>query len=649
MKENLISVIVCSYNQEGTIARALDSVLMQQCHIPFEIIIGEDGSSDGTLTICQDYARRYPDTIRLMNNKQNKGVVNNYFDCLLAAKGELVADCAGDDFWVDPLKLEKEVTIMAKHPDVTMVLTRWNWYDEQTQQTIPGPPPPFTTDIVKGTDAIEAILTQTDMSVFHLCTSLYRASAFQKAYEEDNSIFRNKTFGTEDIQVAFVMARQGNIAYLPDVTMHYSTGKPSASQLVDDEKQFWFVHGITDLCHYLTEKYHIHSERINQSFTSRIFALAMHAFRSHNSLLFQETMRCEAAWNIRQTRKTKIAYAVMRHPWLWTFGLQVRRIYVTLKQKRHHEYRVEANFTGRLGNQLFIYAYARKLLEMQQARKELYANFEGTKGGSEEDGFTDSIRYFHVFPYQTKTYNLIRHDGSWLQKLLYFIYVICMKLPIIADNRERFIALNRSVEWSGLYYTGVEDKARIPRPVSTKSVFVSGFFQDKQNFDSIRHILIKELTPKYPPLSHNQHLYQVANFTNSVCVSIRRGDFLTPQNKSNFYICTPSYFQKAILVMKEKVDNPVFIFFSDDIKWVQQNIQVQDIPCYYESGNDPVWEKLRLMYSCHHFIISNSTFSWWAQYLGRHNDKIVVCPSRWYANPAWTSNLIEDSFITIDV
>jgi glucosyltransferase len=104
--EDKISVIVATYNQEDTIARTLDSVLMQQCHVPIEIILGEDCSTDGTLAVCQRYADEHPDVIRLIANKQNKGLVDNYFDCMLAAQGKYIADCAGDDFWTDPLKLE---------------------------------------------------------------------------------------------------------------------------------------------------------------------------------------------------------------------------------------------------------------------------------------------------------------------------------------------------------------------------------------------------------------------------------------------------------------------------------------------------------------------------------------------------------------
>jgi hypothetical protein len=96
------------------------------------------------------------------------------------------------------------------------------------------------------------------------------------------------------------------------------------------------------------------------------------------------------------------------------------------------------------------------------------------------------------------------------------------------------------------------------------------------------------------------------------------------------YFESAKYFEIIREQIKKKVKNPVFFTFSDDIEWVRNNMNFGDnTKIYYESGNDPVWEKLRLMYNCKHFVISNSTFSWWAQYLSRNKDKIVIAPSRW--------------------
>ena len=68
---------------------------------------------------------------------------------------------------------------------------------------------------------------------------------------------------------------------------------------------------------------------------------------------------------------------------------------------------------------------------------------------------------------------------------------------------------------------------------------------------------------------------------------------------------------------------------------------------YYEDGTDTVQEKLRMMYSCKHFVISNSTFSWWAQYLSRNPNKIVVSPNRWY-NSRFQTALIGKDWILLD-
>ena len=129
-------------------------------------------------------------------------------------------------------------------------------------------------------------------------------------------------------------------------------------------------------------------------------------------------------------------------------------------------------------------------------------------------------------------------------------------------------------------------------------------------------------------------------------MSIRRGDFLDPKYKKLHYVCDEKYFEKAITIIKTKVKNPVFIFFSDDIEWVKTNIKTYGIICYYESGKDEVFEKLRLMSMCKHFIISNSTFSWWAQYLCKNPYKIVISPRKWLNNNE-ESGLIDESWIKI--
>ena len=317
---------------------------------------------------------------------------------------------------------------------------------------------------------------------------------------------------------------------------------------------------------------------------------------------------------------------------------------------KHKSIILGVDYIGRLGNQLFTYAYVRQLMEKKSLDNySIIANFTRTAGGEICEGFTDSLCHFNVKPYSKEDVHLVMHYGSLLQRMAFLVYEVFLRIGLL----RRFEAFSEWVyKWLDgydIYLSSPADKARTLNDIKPcSSVFVRGFFQDSKNFDDIRPVLLEEFTPRYPALNQNRELYDVAARDGSVCVSIRCGDFMSSQYKKDYYVCTPRYFQEAISIMKSRVKQPIFIFFSDDIEWVKNNIAVENVPCYYESGQDPVWEKLRLMYSCHHFIISNSTFSWWAQYLGRREDKIVVSPSQWYANPEWHSCLIEKSFVLVN-
>ena len=120
----------------------------------------------------------------------------------------------------------------------------------------------------------------------------------------------------------------------------------------------------------------------------------------------------------------------------------------------------------------------------------------------------------------------------------------------------------------------------------------------------------------------------------------RRGDFLLEKFRKQFYICTPEYFEKAIDEIDKRVEEPQFVVFSDDVDWCKKNMKFPK-ETVFESGNDPIWEKIRLMYSCKNFIISNSTFSWWAQFLSRNQKKVVIAPKEWnrfeFVNPIYNS------------
>ena len=123
MGQPLASVVVITYNQEHTLPVTLDCLLKQKTDFPIEIVVGEDCSKDGTRKVLADYANRYPDVIRPIYNEKNKGILGNYVSTLSHCRGKYISGCAGDDYWNDEHKLQMQVDILEKQPDIGLVYT----------------------------------------------------------------------------------------------------------------------------------------------------------------------------------------------------------------------------------------------------------------------------------------------------------------------------------------------------------------------------------------------------------------------------------------------------------------------------------------------------------------------------------------------
>lgn len=109
-----------TYNHEKFIAQAIESVLMQKTSFPFELVIGEDCSTDKTREICQNFKNNYPDRIELILNDSNIGMMPNFVQTLKACKGKYVALLEGDDYWTYPNKLQEQVEFLETNPEYVM-------------------------------------------------------------------------------------------------------------------------------------------------------------------------------------------------------------------------------------------------------------------------------------------------------------------------------------------------------------------------------------------------------------------------------------------------------------------------------------------------------------------------------------------------
>jgi glycosyltransferase involved in cell wall biosynthesis len=123
----LVSVVVNTYQHVNYIGECLEGILAQRIDFPMEIVIGDDGSTDGTQEICMEYAKKYPDKIRLFLRNRD---LSHYHDLndkstirfnghwtRMSARGKYIAMCEGDDYWIDNFKLQKQVAFLEKNTD----------------------------------------------------------------------------------------------------------------------------------------------------------------------------------------------------------------------------------------------------------------------------------------------------------------------------------------------------------------------------------------------------------------------------------------------------------------------------------------------------------------------------------------------------
>jgi hypothetical protein len=251
-----------------------------------------------------------------------------------------------------------------------------------------------------------------------------------------------------------------------------------------------------------------------------------------------------------------------------------------------------------------------------------------------------SIQHFILNP-QVKFMSVEDKNARLMRR---FKWKVLMSTPLLELYRWRIKRQKRDSESlfghrakRGVYYT-YSSNTEYPSPLSKcKHKYVFGFFQTEKNFQPIADIIRKELIVKVEPTRENAAMINQIQISNAVCLHIRRGDYLNPRWK-DLQICTFEYYNNAINEILNYVENPVFFVFSNshnDLEWIKENYHFKDIKgkkeikLIYVDLNNPDYEELRLMYNCKHFIISNSTFSWWGAYLSTFSQKMVIAPDRW--------------------
>ena len=315
--KDMISVVVCTYNQASTIGRALDSILRQRCPWPVEIVVGDDHSTDSTLSICRDYERRYGERVRVIAHKRNLGVLGNYVGCLMSCRGKYIADLAGDDEWADDGKLAMQLEYMESHPDTAIVHTDYILRDATTGLLTLPPRYHLQREPYGGEDFVRDMMSRDVRPPVHLCTAMYRMSLFRECMKEWPQYFVGGRYPCEDIQITALMAMRGKVAYIDKVTLFYTIGGESVSHNNGRRRHCQLIKGCIDLSADIARTLNITAPEVWRHLGRISDVMLCDAMASGDRTLRDDCLDIISRHGLSIGWRGKAAKAIMRMPGLW--------------------------------------------------------------------------------------------------------------------------------------------------------------------------------------------------------------------------------------------------------------------------------------------------------------------------------------------
>lgn len=297
---------------------------------------------------------------------------------------------------------------------------------------------------------------------------------------------------------------------------------------------------------------------------------------------------------------------------------------------------IYAILRGRIGNQLFIYAMARQMQLNRGRNEEIVIDDEEVR----KRGWNNSLEEYHLdnvrFVHHHRDYKF-----SVKRKFLYWMYLhiaarMNFRTKYCFEKRCRGLFANNGLILCENGYMNLYSDCR--------DILLDGYFQSELYFKKYKNRIKKDLNLSLEGI-HYPDLEQIRR-RNTVCISIK----VEHNIGSRLYdVCSLDYWKKAITFMSGCVENPLFFICSDNVEYVKKNlIDCGHYDTLYQSADYPVHISLAVMSYCKHFIIGNTTFGWWAQYLSDYERKIVIAPKVWMMADM-PIHIYQDNWIKMEV
>lgn len=227
LPEPMVSVFVMVYNHEKYLHECLDGILMQQCNFPFNIVVGEDCSPDRSREILLEYNEKYPGKFKLLLHDKNIGAFANQKAVLLACTGKYIAMCEGDDYWTDPLKLQRQVDFLEENEDFSMIFT-----NAEVNINCSGKNTNITTGLTLLQESRTIYATEIISKwIVPTASVLFRSNFLDKDFDE---ISGNKDFMFGDTVLFLYLASKGKVYAMKDFTVAYRRHEDGATNVPID-------------------------------------------------------------------------------------------------------------------------------------------------------------------------------------------------------------------------------------------------------------------------------------------------------------------------------------------------------------------------------------------------------------------------------
>lgn len=273
---------------------------------------------------------------------------------------------------------------------------------------------------------------------------------------------------------------------------------------------------------------------------------------------------------------------------------------------------VIVRLVGGLGNQMFQYAAGRAVAVRNEAPLTLDLSWFGT----------DPERQYALAPFMINArirddQNRERLKPSWVEwfagRVRRTLNFPCQGVPVFFEKSFRY---DPEIE------------------VISAPIILNGYFQSERYFSSIQSLIAEEFSLQHEPKSATAEMLALIHASDAICVHIRRGDYITNSSANAYHgTCGLEYYNDALAEVSTGLRNPHCFVFSDDPLWVRENFKTSILMTLVDiHGTQEAHEDLRLMRECRHFVIANSSFSWWGAWLSASEGKRVVAPKVWFKN-----------------